>query len=57
MLQWLRQPHADLASFFLRMGLAAHGVPVAGAFTPPSRNNMDAALVALAGAERNPLLS
>jgi putative oxidoreductase len=23
MLQWLRQPHSDLASFFLRMGLAA----------------------------------
>lgn len=42
---------------WLRMGLAAHGEPVKLDFTPVYRTNLDAALLALAEAEKNPLLS
>jgi hypothetical protein len=42
---------------WLRMGLAAHGENAASAFEPVCRTNMDAALVDLANAGRNPLLA
>jgi hypothetical protein len=41
---------------WLCMGLRAHGETAVTKFTPTSRNNMDSALLALAAAERNPLL-
>jgi len=44
-------------SAWLRMGLAAHGENVQSPFQPVPRTTMDAALIALASAPRNPLLS
>jgi len=42
---------------WLRMGLAAHGENPVAAFEPIQRTNLDAALMALASAARNPLLA
>jgi hypothetical protein len=42
---------------WLRMGLAAHGEMVHSTSIPAPRTNMDAALMAIAAAGRNPLLS
>ena len=42
---------------WLRLGLAAHSQPVKRGFTPVCRTNMDAALLALADASRNPFLT
>jgi len=41
---------------WLRIGLAAHGVQMKLATEPVCRTNLDLALTAIAGAERNPLL-
>jgi hypothetical protein len=41
---------------WLRMGMAAQGETIASAIEPVCRTNMDAALMALAAASRNPLL-
>lgn len=42
---------------WLRIGLAAHGVHLKPAIEPVCRTNLDLALTAIAGAERNPLLA
>ncbi len=42
---------------WLRIGLAAHGVRMKTATEPVCRTNLDLALTAIAGAERNPLLA
>jgi hypothetical protein len=42
---------------WLRMGLAAHGEKPAAPAAPAIRTNMDAALTAISGAERNPFLT